>query len=259
MSKPSVTRICKDLKSIVLRISFALKEKEYKSKENTIHYLYYPYKGSKHLCVIFSGFAGHEVRARYNYIRTLKNTNCNKLFILDDFGYHSVGSYYLGDSMSLYESNEIVDLINFINKDNLPLTFIGSSKGGTASLIYGFRMNVNNIVIGSPQYMIGNYLSQNDYHLEIMNSIIKGTCYTPIMLDRIIDREYKVQKPQSRIWLMYSSKESSYDDDVKYFINNYHKNIYNSEDLMYTSHDDTGKYFIPYLTKVLDKILNEEN
>lgn len=48
---------------------------------------------AKTLVVVFSGFAN---KARYNYIRTLKKYSISKIFILDNFGYKKLGSYYMG-------------------------------------------------------------------------------------------------------------------------------------------------------------------
>lgn len=41
-------------------------------------------KESQDLVVIFSACTSVGILARYNYVRTLKNFQCNKLFILDD-------------------------------------------------------------------------------------------------------------------------------------------------------------------------------
>jgi hypothetical protein len=249
----------KKMKSLLLKIRFMLKQRRYVSKGGEVlRYLYYPCKTSDFLCVVFSGFAGHDVKGRYNYVKTLKKINCNKLFILDDHGYNSVGSYYLGNSMRLYNESAIEELISSISKGEKKLIFAGSSKGGSASLIYGLKMNAGNIIIGSPQYRIGNYLQENEYHKKIAAAILYDTNYTSEYLNELIDQVYNERLPQSKIWLMYSSKEISYDRDVSHLIDNYRHLIVNMEDKLFISHDDTGKFFIPYLKTTINKIINEE-
>ncbi len=62
-------------------------------REKTLHtskcdlkFIFIPEIKSDHLLVVFSGFPPLNQSARYNYMVTLKNIKCNKLFILDDFG-----------------------------------------------------------------------------------------------------------------------------------------------------------------------------
>lgn len=37
---------------------------------------------------------------------------------------------------------------------------LGTSKGGTAALYYGLKLNVQSIIIGACQYRIGSYVAQ---------------------------------------------------------------------------------------------------
>ena len=61
-------------------------------KEKRLGKLKYLYEqnGSDELIIVFSGF-GSSVR-KYNYMKTLKDSKIDKLFILDVWGYR--GSYY---------------------------------------------------------------------------------------------------------------------------------------------------------------------
>ena len=67
-------------------------EKVHKAEED-IKYLFCEKYGSDKLIITFPGFsdAGN---FRYRYIRTLKDVNAHRLFILDDFGFR--GCYLLG-------------------------------------------------------------------------------------------------------------------------------------------------------------------
>ena len=66
-------------------------EKNFISDDIKIKYILNANKDSKDLLVVFSACTRKGIPARYNYMRTLKNVYCNKLFILDDFGYHKRG------------------------------------------------------------------------------------------------------------------------------------------------------------------------
>lgn len=107
--------LVKSLKGLIVKICCLVSQKTYVTESgNKLHYILRKSKKSNRLIVVFSGFAGHNKKARYNYMRTLHDANCNTLFILDDFGYKKVGSYYLGDKCKLYEENAIQQLIFFV-------------------------------------------------------------------------------------------------------------------------------------------------
>ena len=90
--------------------------------------------------------------------------------MLDDIGYQNRGSYYLtGRAQSVPLQKEICALINHCRGQRRLVT-AGSSKGGTAALLYGLRCGADAIIAGAPQYYIGNYLSGED-HKEILKSI----------------------------------------------------------------------------------------
>ena len=54
--------------------------------------------------IVFSSCTRKGIRARYNYVRTLKEVPCNKLFLLDDFASDHRGSFYLGSNMKFEEA-----------------------------------------------------------------------------------------------------------------------------------------------------------
>lgn len=77
------------------KIKVYFKENKYNKEGCNIKYILEKEK-SDILIVIMSSCTRPGIKARYNYNRTLKNIKVNKLFILDDFGNDSRGSYYLG-------------------------------------------------------------------------------------------------------------------------------------------------------------------
>lgn len=110
------------------------------------------------LIVIFSAFS--QSQPKYNYVKTLKTIDCNKLYILDDYG--EKGSYYLGLDGNFDIESSVMSLITNIMKEKNILfndvIAIGSSKGGSAAIYYGFKYNFREVIVGAPQYKIGTYL-----------------------------------------------------------------------------------------------------
>ncbi|WP_096272596.1 accessory Sec system protein Asp2 [Paucisalibacillus globulus] len=115
-----------------------------------------------YLVIVFSGFATAKSVPpyKYNYIRTLRQIDCNKLFILDSDGPR--GSYYLGEAMSFDFEKSVIELINKIKREltiaNEHVITAGSSKGGSAALYYGLKYNFGSIITGAPQTLIADYV-----------------------------------------------------------------------------------------------------
>lgn len=126
-----------------------------------LKYVFQPAKGECDFLVVgFSGFAPADSLPRYNYLRTLKGLNVNKLSILDDQGER--GCYYLGKNRVFdVEVSAIALITSLANENNIPHSNIiccGSSKGGYASLYFGIKYGFGHVIAGAPQTLLGNYL-----------------------------------------------------------------------------------------------------
>ena len=126
------------------------------------------------LIVIFSAFSTNI--PKYNYVYFFKTIDCNKLFILDDYG--EKGSYYLGLNGNLEIESSVMSLITKIMSENdiklKDVIAVGSSKGGSAALYFGFKYRFGNVIAGAPQYRIGSYLidlSIKDYAKDIFGDL----------------------------------------------------------------------------------------
>lgn len=114
------------------------------------------------LVIIFSGFASADAKPpyKYNYIRTLRQLDCHKLFILDKDGPR--GSYYLGENLTFDFEKSVYSLIEHtlrqfnIKRENVITA--GTSKGGSAALYYGLKYKMGYIIAGAPQTKIANYV-----------------------------------------------------------------------------------------------------
>ena len=71
---------------------------------------------SRDLIIVFSSCTRKGIRARYNYVRTLKEVPCNKLFLLDDFASDHRGSFYLGSNMKFEEAVVVRELIDRVRE-----------------------------------------------------------------------------------------------------------------------------------------------
>lgn len=244
-------RIISQMKNIYFRIL----EKKY--GENEIRYIYQEQRKSNVLIVVFSGFSNVGMPARYNYMRTLSAIKANKLFILDDFGYQNHGGYYLVDRDRTFNGtiiHEIVNLIAKYAKERKTVT-VGSSKGGSAALLYGIFCGADMIILGAPQYYIGNYLNC-DSHIEILRGIYgsSGQEAVDALNEMLPNAIRKISKSSLKVFVHCSKHEHTYKEHVKDLVRDLNQNGYNvsmDAEYCYTEHQDIAKYFPSYLLKVL--------
>lgn len=113
----------------------------------------------KKLLVVFSAI-GAEYDFTFNYRATIERNNLSKAFVLDDFGRQ--GSYYWmdhgDDSIFLETQRFLANLVIEQGVDLSDVMFAGSSKGGTAALLHGVTLGVGRVLLGAPQYRVGDYL-----------------------------------------------------------------------------------------------------
>lgn len=245
------------IKKILITILIKFKEKKF-CEYKRLKYILFK-NNSDTLVVVFSGFPREGCKAGYNYMRTLKNVKINKLFILDDFGYGDRGSYYLGEDNGQILIEKIIKLIDEIkNKQFIKNIYcVGSSKGGWASLFYGLKINANYIICGSPQYYLGNYLTLNDKHKNIMESIVGEINKENIsFLNQLLKREILEKKSHAKILLHYSINEESYNTDVKFLLNDLKENGYKliEDKAYYKEHSEVAVYFPETLKKYINKL-----
>ncbi len=125
--------------------------------------------GKRHkdsLIIIFSDSNGNEVDElnKYDYLAELKNIDCNKLFILDNYG--PKGCYYLGFNLNFEVETSVASLISYItritNVHYKNIIMVGTNKGGSAALYFGLKYNMGNIIVGNPHIRIAEYILKNE-------------------------------------------------------------------------------------------------
>jgi len=212
--------------------------------------MFYSNRKSDDLIIIFNACTRPGIKARYNYVRTLKKIKVNKLFILDDGGIDNRGTYYLGKYPEFDFENGVLELIkNTYDKINpKKIYFIGSSKGGWAALNFGLEYENSNIICGAPQYYLGTYLAnmKNKVTLNSIGCISKKEIN---FLDKYLQNKILNFNYKNNIYLQYSINDPTYNNHIKYLIKDLKKKntILYEEKLEYKNHDDVSIYFPNYI------------
>ena len=247
------------------KIKSLLNEKQFEFEGRTIKYILETNKKSGDLIVIFSGIPRPGVRARYNYMRTLKDVKANKLFILDDLGFDERGGYYLGENKDFFMERGSIDLINKVkNELSIDRTiYCGSSKGGWAALFFGIRDNGSSIVAGSLQYLMGTFVSKNERMRENLMKYVMGENFTELdvrFLDDLLKNTLEQNSQNnSDIHLDYSDSEYTYPQYTVHLLEDLKRLGFNfTEDVQhYKTHEELSLYFPPFLLNKVNELLEQ--
>lgn len=243
----------KYIEYLTTKVKTAYKEKVFIDGTQKIKYILEADKNSNELIVVFSGCTRTGVKARYNYNRTLKKFDTNKLYILDDQGIDGRGIFYLGKDSKFDTEKSVNKLIDkFIEELNIKKIFcIGSSKGGYAALYFGLEKKAT-IIIGAPQYYLGNYLNceANKHILKYILGDINDKKIKELNL--ILQKKLAISN-EAQIFMQYSNLEHTYDEHIKFLIEDIKKYNINckTECMNYLNHSDVSLFFPEYLIKIL--------
>ena len=198
-------------------------QKKYRSRGVTLKYML-DRVDSRDLIIVFSSCTRKGIRARYNYVRTLKEVPCNKLFLLDDFASDHRGSFYLGSNM------------------NFGLDYPGSY-----------------MVVGGPQYFLGQSLLDTG-NIEALKHIAGQVCKEKVeFLNEYLPKKVAANRyaPSQRIYLHYSDSEHTYEEHIRYLRRDLAKKGYRcSEDVAhYKEHGEISLYFPEFLLHSVEEIL----
>ncbi len=234
------------------------RQKKYIFDGIVLKYMLYKNSKSQELIIVFSACTREGIKARYNYVRTLKKIKANKLFILDDFGIDKRGEYYLGEAPDFKCEKAVENLINSYIKKYEKIYYVGSSKGGYAALNFGLKNNNSVIICGAPQFHLGNYLAEPPFKItyESMKLNKKYVNY----LNNKIESEIKRKSENIKIYIHYSKIEHTYKEHVMSLIKLIKNNdIMLEEDIKeYNNHNDVSLYFPQFLIRVLRKEVRNE-
>ncbi|EEL49683.1 hypothetical protein bcere0022_30240 [Bacillus cereus Rock3-44] len=233
-------------------------ERVFKSELDIKYIFEKTYKKTKNLMIVFSGMPDENKPPSYNYGRTLSEFDCNKLFILDDFGCRA--SYYLCKNRDYAIERSIRALIDHIIKeyDITNVIACGSSKGGYAALYYGIKYGFNHIIVGSPQVYLGDYLLKQTNFSNIATFIAGGTDQGDLeYLNSILPNLISETENKPNIFIHLGAKESHYRFHVQPLIQLLKQNkIDYTLDLGdYDKHSDVAIFFPPALKQKITDTL----
>lgn len=214
-----------------------------KSHTNGVKFIFVN-KKSDNLIVVFSG-----IGSDYNYRRSLKCSSWDQLYIKDTWAnglsYHLyengknhpeiLTSSFINDFLSCHKYSIVVSL--------------GSSKGGSAALYFGLKHKFNEVYSGACQYKVGNYIAifhkKDNYYPHLMGDIPEeeGIRLLNEKFQNILEEN---QNSKTKIHLVYSTEEHTYDDDIIHLVKKLNECKINHEDKIYNfpEHCMIGKYMI---------------
>ena len=264
MKRKDTGKICRKIRKLweylLTKIRLLWKQKKFRSGQVTLKYMLE--RGTnENLIIVFSSCTRKGIRARYNYVRTLKNVSCNKLFLLDDFAADHRGAFYLGSNMQFEESDAVKQLIDRVREKTgaKRLIFCGSSKGGYTALNFGLEYPGSYMVVGGPQYFLGQSLLDTE-NIDALKHIVGQVCREKIeYLNGYLPKKV-LQNPYTdsqRIYLHYSDSEHTYEEHIRYLCSDLAgKGYHYSEDVAhYKEHGEISLYFPEFLLHSVEEIL----
>lgn len=231
-------------------------EHEYYSqgKESVLRYLHMNGGDSDRLVVVFPAcWVGG---AKYDYVNTIREEHCHKIFLLDDSATNRRGNYLMGED----KKGLVISLLtDFIQKRKIEkIIFCGTSKGGTSALYFSFFIPNVDVYIGAPQYHVGTYLN-NETQWPNLTSLL-GSEPTEEKINALNRHIQDVVRTSpvvpNTVHLIYSKMEHTYEDHIKDMIADINKRDIQLEEEIFnfTNHSEVGKYFAPCLKEQLRRL-----
>lgn len=123
----------------------------------------------------------------------------------------------------------------------------GSSKGGTCALYFGLLLNADEIYSGACQYNLGTYLSAECHRriFEGMMGSIAGIKEISDLNDIMRTILEKKKDCKSRIFVLYSKIEPTYEQETKYLLRDLYRHKYCVQENIenFPEHSMVGNYF----------------
>ena len=247
---------------ILTKVKLVFLQKKYRSNGVLLKYILKKNDQSKDLVVVFSSCTRRGIKARYNYMRTLKSIEANQLYILDDFADDHRGSYYLGPDWTFAEEAATLSLIKEVSAklNSEKIICCGSSKGGYSAINFGLMIPGSYIVAGGPQYYLATYL-QASQNIECLEHILgEVTEEKKENLDsRLKGKIDSISNPEEyHIFLHFSDKEHTYEEHVKDLLEEIKRQgfLVSCDIADYTNHSDISYYFPDFLVETIKRIIS---
>lgn len=250
-----------------ISIKQLIKEKEniYQGKQHPIKYMFLPEKNSPYLIVVLSGFNGREALkedAKFNYIKTLINIKCNKLYIMDEVD--NIPTYYYGTKSEPNYLNDSASLIQEImSQHNIKrehLIIAGSSKGGTGAILIGNALKAGYIIAGAPQYFPLNYLNEINEKARtlIFNNILKHEDDFESVQNDMKEKMLNLDE-STKLFLHAGNQDLHYIKHLRPYMSmlTKRKKLYALDLQHYEGHQNLKYKFPVFLTRIIHEIISD--
>lgn len=225
-----------------------------------VTYILFEEKSSPYLVVSFAAY--FPAKASYSYLTAFDGIPCNRLYILDNFGFERKGAWYLCENLNFNVEYAVIDLIQSIQRDlgirNENVIAIGSSKGGWCALYYALKYGFGHVIAGAPQILLGSYLSENPRYNGILSAMLGSVDASNIRLldDLLIDQI--VPNPRIKVFLHYSLGDWHFDKQFRTFVEYAEKRIDNVylDIRFYSGHDQLMIFFPKFLNDTVGSIVS---
>lgn len=266
-NQPAKKRFGKYIEYLTTKIRIIFQQKYYRYEDTTVKYLFEKMQ-SDAVVFVFSSCTRAGIKARYNYVRTLKRINADKMFVLDDGGNDARGVFYLGENMDFLMERAVESLIKKTISEGRykKIIFAGSSKGGYAAINFGIRIPGSTIIAGAPQYRLGDYLMDQNNRLEQTLISITGNGYLDADEETLekLNHHLRVKildavrnNKENHIYLHYSEAEHTYSEHIKFMLLDLETGNFSTkkEILYYENHSDISLYFPDFLIRSIEEVM----
>lgn len=242
------------VRRLLNHVKIRLAQRTYTWEKHGIRYLFQR-ADSDTLIVSFSAFPGDRP-AQYNYMATLADMPVNRLFILDDYGYHGQGAYYLGKDGDFFLERAVNSLIQRIVTAHAitKRIFLGSSKGGYAALYFGMKYGAECIIAGAPQYYLGDYLYFPIHHPYLAYIMGDTSAESVRELNGLLEGAIRASTSAQRVYLHYSEHDHTYASHIQHLVAALAAKpqcTLVTDVAQYETHGEVAQFFPKYLRKIL--------
>lgn len=251
METKGVKVVKKYVEYVLTKASVLRQQRTFRYQGVNLKYMYMPLPDTKVLTVVFSACTRKGLPARYNYVKSLAEMKCNRLYLLDDFGVDKRGSFYLGRMPEWKEQEAAIALIKNVIAKVKPekVLFCGSCKGGYGALNIGSRFQNAIMIVGEPAYRIATEFSQAkellQYWMGDISDAKKG------YMDDYLSEQLKQNPyiPGQRIHLFYSIRDEYYETHTKPLLQDLQERGYwlEEEKSEFKAHSELSLYFPDFL------------
>lgn len=229
-----------------------------RTTQHGLSYLLQRHAGADTMVVCFPGCTEP---AHYNYVATLRTQPCHRLFLLDNYAANGLGNYLMRPDVAQQVITLILETMYELHVSRL--FFVGSSKGASSALFFGFQIPDATLCIAAPQYYIGDYLWDGIVYRKNLADILQGEP-TPdgiqtlnVTLRNLI--LHSAIRPRC-ICLHYSDSEHTYAEHVKPLMQDLSKAgvAYQENVAHYANHAELRFFYPAYLCQTLSQFLSSK-